>query len=115
VLLLAASLRANNVRCRRRCVASHVTYAVAAAILNAHPISCVPVVWLGLQELWRRRRREEAGGRTSWRYWERRRPAPAGVTDRVPDQVGGGRAGRRLQVAQVRQEGGQEQPQPEVQ
>ena len=34
--------------------------------------------------------------------------------DRVQDEVGGGRAGRRLPVEEVRQEDGQEQPQPKV-
>lgn len=74
------------------------------------------VAWFdGIQELWRRWRLEEADERTScWHWWERRR-RPTVVTDRVPHEVGGGRAGRRLQVAQVRQEGRQEQPQPEVQ
>jgi hypothetical protein len=34
--------------------------------------------------------------------------------DRVPDEVGRGGARRRLQVEEVRQEGREEQPQPEV-
>jgi hypothetical protein len=76
------------------------------------------VAWLDhrIQELWRRRRREEADERTTiWHRWELRRPAAVVVTDWVPHEVGGGRAGRWLQVAQVRQKDGQEQPQPEVQ